>query len=372
VKRNALSNAGIFFFLSLFAAAFSGDARAQEMSTQPQSEQGTGVGIPARPDAPLFKGEQGDQTSETNYSAATGKVTLKVHVEDTNGYFLPNLRPEDFAVYEDGVRQKNVSVEIEHAPVSVALLMEFGGRYHELNKALAMEVTQIGRQLLDVVQRGDAVGIFTYDGKFDALSNFSQPGDSLAGIFDRLSVPEFSELSFYDALIGALNHTREQSGRRAVIVVSTGLDTSSKATYQQALQTAQGSVPIYAIALTHFAQSESAIYGSTAPFARIDWNRAAQQLEELARASGGRMYEPDNDIQVPAIYDDIMENLRVRYVVSYVPSNAPASGRPRAIRVALIDPKTGGPLVIHDSNGKPIVAKVFVQRTYTPSTTSGH
>jgi len=49
-------------------------------------------------------------------------------VEDPNGYFLPNIRRENFAVYEDEVRQKNVTVEIEHAPISVALLMESGGR----------------------------------------------------------------------------------------------------------------------------------------------------------------------------------------------------------------------------------------------------
>jgi hypothetical protein len=94
---------------------------------------------------------------------------MKLHVEDPNGYFLPNLRRENFVVYEDGVRQKNVTVEIEHAPLSVALLMEFGGRYHELNKALGLEVPLIGRELLEVIGRDDKVAILKYDAKVETL-----------------------------------------------------------------------------------------------------------------------------------------------------------------------------------------------------------
>ncbi|MGB7845982.1 MAG: hypothetical protein WBL63_10230, partial [Candidatus Acidiferrum sp.] len=123
--------------------------------------------------------------------------------------------------------------------------------------------------------------------------------------------------------------------------------------------------------LGHLMQRESATYGPTAPFARIDWSTAEKQLEMLAKASGGRAYELESDALIPAIYDDIMENLRVRYVISYVSSNAERSAAPRRIRVELIDPKTGEVLRIRDSNGKAIAAKVFVQETYSPNSASG-
>ena len=71
-------------------------------------------------------------------------------------------------------------------------------------------------------------------------------------------------------------------------------------------------------------------------------------------------------MQVPGIYDDIMENLRVRYVITYVSSNTNTSGPPRYIRIDLIDPATARSLKIHDAAGKVIPAKVFVQATYSP------
>ena len=73
----------------------------------------------------------------------------------------------------------------------------------------------------------------------------------------------------------------------------------------------------------------------------------------------------------PAIYDDIMENLRVRYVISYVSSNPPVPGLPRKIRVELIDSKTAKPLTVLDSNGKSIPARVFFQESYSPAPATG-
>jgi len=350
----------------------SGLARQKSAAATPQSGQGSQVAVPNRPEAPLYQGEQGTQGSEIIFVPSTRTVTMKLHVEDPNGYFLPNLRRENFVVYEDGVRQKNVTVEIEHAPLSVALLMEFGGRYHELNKALGLEVPLIGRELLDVVGRDDKVSILKYDAKLETLADFKQGHEVLDDVFNHLSMQIFSEVNFFDALLETLSGMRDVTGRKAIILVSTGIDTFSKASYQQVLEVARSSgTPIYTIGLVHLIQRESAVYGTTAPFARIDWPAAEKQLENLAKVSGGRAYALQSDPELPAIYDDIMENLRVRYVITYVSSNAASFGPPRKIQVELVDPKTGQALKIHDATGKPVAAKVFVQQTYDPGSTSG-
>jgi VWFA-related protein len=299
-------------------------------------------------------------------------VTIKFQVEDPNGYFLPNIRRDNFAVYEDGVRQQNVSVEIEHAAVSVALLIQFGGRYHELNRTLGLVIAQICHEFLSVIGRDDKVAVFKYGSKLEPLVDFNQDHDAIEKAFDQLGTPDFSELNFYDALIETLNRVRAVSGRKAVIAVTSGLDTFSQANYQQTLQQARDSAtPIYTIGLLRLIQREVAVHGSTAPFARIDWNSAEKQLEGLAKASGGRAYVPDSDIELPAIFDDIMENLRLRYVITYVSSNPATAGPPRDIRVELIDSKTGKPLKIHDSTGKLVAAKVYVQASYIPKSVTG-
>jgi VWFA-related protein len=336
------------------------------------SARGSQVTVPNRPASQLYRGEQGKQQSEIEFAPLSRTVTIKLHVEDPNGYFLPNIRRENFAVYEDGVRQKNVTVEVEHSSISVALLMEFGGRYNELNKALAPEVREVGRQLLDVLGHDDKIAVLKYNEKLETLVDFSQSHELVDTAFEHLGIPGFSEVNFYDALLETLNRMRGVSGRKAIIVVSSGLDTFSKATYQQVLQAAQDSgTPIYTIGMVELIHREAAVHGETAPFARIDWKNAEKQLETLAKVSGGRAYVLDSDITVPAIYDDIMENLRLRYVITYVSSNPATSGSARSIRVELIDPKTGQALRIRDSNGAPITAKVYVQETYSPSAATG-
>jgi len=349
------------------------ESRTAGKNSSGKSPPASQIMVPTRPATPLFKGQQGKQQSQIAFSPSTRQVTIKLRVEDPNGYFIPNIRRDNFAVYEDGVQQKKVDVEVEDAPVSLALLLEFGGRYYELNQAVGTEAAQIGQQLLEVTTSKDKIAIYKYGAKLDVLADFGQDRDRLSSILEQLGTPEFSELNFYDAVIEALNRTHVVGGRRAIIAVSTGLDTFSKATFEQALEAAQNSgVPIYAFGLTSSVERAISNYGATAPIAHIDWAGAEKKLEAIARTSGGRAYDPESDLQVPAIYDDIMENLRVRYVITYISSNPAPSGPPRTLRVELINPKTGGPLEVRDADGKPVTAKLYVQETYSPSAASGN
>ncbi|MFZ0583360.1 MAG: VWA domain-containing protein [Candidatus Acidiferrales bacterium] len=359
------------FFLTL--ADSSHIVRAQEsQSGDRQSGQESQVTVPNRSAGPLYKGEQGTQKSDVMFAPLSRTVTIKFQVQDPNGYFLPNIRRDNFAVYEDGVRQRDISVDVEHAPITVALLLEYGGRYHELNQSTGREVVEIARLFMDRLRNDDKVGIFTYSDKLQTLTDFNQGRDADEKALDSLGTPLESELNFYDALLATIERMKNISGRKAIIAISSGLDTFSKASYQQMVQAAQESeTTIYTIGLIRLIQRDVAVYGSAAPFARIDWNSAEQQLEALAKASGGRAYVPDSDLEVPAIYDDLMENLRVRYVIKYVSSNTATVGPPRNIRVELIDPNTGGPLKIHDANGKIVAAKVYLQASYTPKSATG-
>lgn len=70
-----------------------------------QTAGGGQIRIPNRAATPLFQSKQGQQKTEIHFDPATRTVTLKLLVQDPNGYFIPNIRPENFVVYENGVRQ---------------------------------------------------------------------------------------------------------------------------------------------------------------------------------------------------------------------------------------------------------------------------
>lgn len=382
IKSNAIFSAstrlkyltGCLMFLAFFAAVVSSGSvslHGQQTSNE-KDDRNSQPTVPTRPDSPLYKGEQGIQRSGIKFTAPTRTVTMKLHIEDPNGYFLPNIRRENFAVYEDGVRQKNVSVEVEHSPVSIAMLLEGGSRYHEVNKVFRDNLPNFGREFLDVLSRDDKIAIFKYDSKLQTLADFGQYHKGMDGVFHQVSTPDISEANFYDALLETLNLMKNVNGRKAIVVISSGVDTFSKASFEEVLRVAQDcATPIYTIGLAALMQRESAVYGASAPFARIDWDSAEKHMEELAKASGGRAYIVESTIGVGGIYDDIMENLRVRYVISYVSSNPATLGPPRQIKVELIDPQTGQELKIHDSNGRAIAAKVFVQESYMPDSAPG-
>ena len=102
---------------------------------------------------------------------------------------------------------------------------------------------------------------------------------------------------------------------------------------------------------------------------RIDWEKADKELQNMAMASGGRAYSLQNTIDLSAVYDDVMENLKTRYVITYRSSTKDMASS-RTVRVELVNPRTGAPLQIVDASGRPVHASVIVQSSYLPNAAS--
>lgn len=329
------------------------------------------IRIPNRPQTPLFEGQQGKQRTEIHFDPATDTVKLKLFVQDPNGYFIPNIRRNNFEVYENGVRQQNVSVDVEHAPVSIALLMEYGGHYPALNKAFSQEVSGAAHQMLDVLAPDDKLAVWTYGDTLKQVADFSQDHEKLGSILYGLAPPHVSEVNLYDALISASERMRRVAGRKAIILISSGIDTFSKATFDDAVKAVQNSdTPIYVISMLPTLREVIRLHGPADAMTAIDWKGTENQLMEIGRVSGGRLYAPDNTLDLSGTYDNIMENLKVRYVITYKSSTDAPPNVPRTVRVELVNPNTGGPLQVVDAKGRTIPAKVIAQDSYTPATAS--
>jgi VWFA-related protein len=328
------------------------------------------VRIPNRPSEPLFKGKQGAQKTEVHYDPATRTVTIKFVVQDQNGYFIPDIRRENLAVFDDGVRQSNTEVTVEHAPVSMALLMEYGGRHPALNRDLADELSPAAHQLLDSLGHEDSAAIWTYADTVKELAGFTREPQQLDRLVLALKPPDVSETNLYDAVIFATGRMRQVKERKAVLLLSSGIDTFSKATYNDALNSArQSDAPIYAVSLAQPLKTASLLNNANA--VRIDWDAAEKKLEELAKASGGRFYSPPDTINLSGIYGDIIENLKVRYVVSYRLANPGDAGKPHMVKVQLVEAGTEKPLRIVDAGGRPVHANVIAEGNYTPAAGDG-
>jgi VWFA-related protein len=366
-KRHLICFVASTLLVSLALAQESAAKALKDEQASGSSEAGAQVQLPNRPSTSLFRGEQGRHKTDIYFDPATQVVTIKLLVQDPQGYFIPNIRRENFAVYENGVRQRNASVDVEHASVSIGLLFEYGGRYQALNETLGAAVSTAANQFLNQIGRDDKVAIWKYGDNIEELSDFSQGHDTLQNALLSLQRPAFSELNFYDAVIATLTQMQSLNGPKALILISSGVDTFSKANFRDALQTVRrAGIPVYAISLGRVVPQPTSVPWSMGPYARIDWKRAEADLEHIANASRGRMYSPQSPYDLSEVYDDLMENLRLRYVISYKSTSNPGVNSARDVRIELIDSRTGGPLRIVDANGRPSRGKIIVEDSYVP------
>jgi Ca-activated chloride channel family protein len=361
-----LRTLALFLLMILPASALAQAKGGRTASIGNQQAANGRIEIPSRASSPLFKGQQGKQKSEIYYDPATSLVTINLVIQDPNGYFIPNIRRENFVVYENGARQ-NADVDIEHAVVSFGLLFEFGGRAQALNKQVGMEASQAGRQILDSLVPGDKIAVWKYADRVEKLADFSQGKDAVDSLFLSLATPLFSETNLYDALVYTIDQMHPVSGRKAIVLISSGVDTFSKASYQDAVASAsKADSPIYVICTAASLRLTKDVNQQSGPLARINWDEAKKRLQEIARVSSGRAYFPESTIDLSATYDDMMENLRVRYVIRYKSSTSVDLDMARTIRIDLVDPASGKPLQIIDSNGKPVHTRLSIQESYVP------
>jgi VWFA-related protein len=276
------------------------------------------------------------RSPEIAYDAATGRVTLKLSMDAVADVSAQNVRRDNFAVYDNGVLQKDVTVGIEHEPVALGVLIEMGGRSQQVNRALSMEVPSMIAPLRNVLGPDDTLGVFTYDAGLHTIVDFGAPQDAWQNALRSLSAPRFSESNFYDAASAVLDRMQGLQGARALLAVTTGIDTFSDATLDEvAAKAARMRIPVYTIALGDVVR-QSAIHMEEGPLARVDWEALDSALQTLAAESGGRAYEHGSMLSAPAIFDDLIEQLRVRYVISYAAAPFAEGAASRQVEVRLV------------------------------------
>ena len=305
--------------------------------------------------------------TEFGFDPASERVTVSFPVEDAEGNYVPDARPNNFVVYEDGVRQRDLHVDIQRAPVTLGILLEHGGRYQTLNEAIWDAVSSSTQMLMDHVSREDELAVWEYGDRLEPIGGLLQGRDALAQALQKVQTPSLSESNLYDALTQTLAELRKLSGRKALLLISSGVDTFSDARLPDVLQRARdANIPVYIVNICKLLQRDVSVNPTANPYGHLNWKRASAALEGIAKATGGRMYVPESTLELPATYDDLMESLRARYVISYQSTTAHRASEPRQVRVDIVDPRTGAPLMLADANGRPVHSSVMVAGTYVP------
>jgi hypothetical protein len=304
------------------------------------------------------------QSPEVAFDSARGQVTVRVSPRHLHDVKVPFAMRERLTVLENGVRQPGVNINVEHSPITVAVLIENGGRSHQLNESVSSNTTMLIRPLLDLLDGQDHLGVFAYDDSVRTIVDFDTPRDQWSLGLGRLPKPKFSEANFYDATVAVLDRLASIPGRKVLLILSTGIDTFSRTPFAEVIGKAEhANAPVYVFNLGEIARRRlSASWGL---LARVDWAACDRQLERLAEISGGRAYLSAGSPDVDGIYDEMIEDVKVRYVLTYAPTITTPTLR-RTVQVAVVNSVARAAATVADTSRGRNETRVIAEATYTP------
>lgn len=311
------------------------------------------------------KGESLPEGIATFKSDVT-RVQVDVAVLDNKGRFIPNIPPGNFRILEDGVPQQIADFNMGEAPLTVAMVIEFSNLYQQYWSESWYQTLTAAYGFLETLKPDDYVAVVAYDLRPEILSDFSTDKRAAYEAMQRLRIAAYSESNLYDALVDTADRMSEIEGRKAIVLIASGVDTFSKLTFdktRRALQTA--GVPIYSIGLMQALREWYDARGYLGPIARLDFLQADNQMRTFAKETGGQSFFPRFYGEFPGIFGAISQSLRNQYALAYTPSNQERDGKFRKIKVELVNPATGEPLRVLDEKNKPIKYQIIAKAGYT-------
>jgi Ca-activated chloride channel family protein len=257
----------------------------------------------------LLRAQQDDDVIRTN----TDLVVLNVTVTDKAGQYVPGLRLSDFTIFEDG---KPVSADgissfsVHEAPfASVVLLDTSGSMESRLSLARSAAI-----RFLDRLREEDVAAVYKFDSKVEQVQEFSSEKD-LAPMAFGMKADGLTTLN--DAIVDAAKALAARpEKRKAIVVLSDGIDTSSNATADKAIESA------LAVGASIYTVDMSASNGTG-----FRNQQSAAVLKSFAEKSGGRFVATPGGPALRDAFASIADELGHQYTIAFRPLNQSHDGK---------------------------------------------
>ena len=341
----------------------------------PQSQSGDSVAKPKKPDnaepaeneksiPSEYKKKDVPAENPTTFRSNATTVSVDVAVLDDKGHFIPKIPEGNFRVVEDGVPQQIAQFGQSEAPMTVCMIIEFSGRFQAFWTYGWYETLQASYGFLETLKPDDNVAVVAYDLRSTILSDFSPDKRKAEEAMSRLRIPGFSESNVFDALTDMADRMSGIEGRKAILLIASGIDTFSKITFDQARKSLQeAGVPIYTISTLQIARIQAESRGG-GEGAEMTFLQADNEMRTFSKETGGQSFFPRFIGEYGSIYHQIEESLRNQYSLGYHPTNLSHDGKFRHIKVQLINPATNEPLRITNEKGKSVKYQVVAKAGY--------
>ena len=254
-------------------------------------------------------------------------VRLSAVVTDEDGLYVSGLDPADFQVFEDGVEQQIQIFNAPDSPITFAVLVDGSVSIASRLPTVRLSV----RELLRNLGARDFVQMVQFNERVSVLEDFSTRRDALEAAIDSFSAAGGTAVlnAVYRGLReieARAREERDESRRRAIVLLSDGVDSSSLISEDVVLSEARRSrASVYSVGL---GQNLSLRLTAGARGAR-----GTALLEELGRTTGGRVIVPAASEDLQAAFAQVADELRHQYGLAYVSDNVRRDGRWRRIEL---------------------------------------
>ena len=280
-------------------------------------------------------------------SVNTTEVLLPVTVRDITGRLVSGLTRTNFRVFEDGTEQPLSDLGLRQVPVDVVLLVDASSSVSENLDDFRRAAEGFAVHLAT----DDRISLIQFDDRVLLLQDWTKSIAQLRRALRRVSPGMFTR--FNDAmLLAARDQLPRANARHAIIVLTDGIDSGRGTTFDAALRAAlQSQTTVYVVSNTQIerAKKESELSrllsesGSAQRFNELRigdlrlglevLDASENNLDQLTRATGGRVYKPASFNDLERVYREVAEELRHQYGIYYSPLNRTRDGGFRRVKV---------------------------------------
>lgn len=293
----------------------------------------------------------------------TSLVNSPVLVIGRDGKFVPNLRREDFQVFENGVKQEIAYFAPVDNPFTVALLIDTS-RSTIFNLA---DIQHAALAFVDRMRPRDRAVVVSFSDDFNVLTEATTDRETLRRAIGSIRPGGGSRV--YDAIDSLIDEMNRIEGRTALILFSDGVDNDSqKATLESTLRTAERSdTLIYPVQFSTYdrmksrAPAQSKLPAEGTGFSEQDYRRAGAYLRRLADTTSTGVYPAAEISDLDHAISSIVDELHNEYSIGYYPSNRGRAGEQRRVEVRVNRPQ----LVVRARTGYVVDRSGAVVRTAT-------
>jgi Ca-activated chloride channel family protein len=326
---------------------------------------------PTETEQPKIPSVFNKKNAETNlegpaFHVESNVVTVDVSVLDNKGRFIPNIPKGNFRIMEDGVPQKLANFSMGEAPITISMVIEFSNKFQQYYSWGWFETLQATYGFVQMLKPEDYVAVVAYDMRSEILSDFSADRSKTQEALSRLRIPAFHEANLFDAVTDTADRMTGIEGRKAILLIASGIDTFSKQTFDQCRKRLQeDGVPIYFFGLLQMQREMADARGAMGPIRNLDFLQADNEMRTFSKETGGMAFFPRFGGEYGQIFNAILQQMRNQYSLGYQPTNQARDGKFRKIKIDLVNPATNEPLKVTDEKGKPIKYQILAKAGYT-------